>query len=85
MLTNKYLIAGIAVLVLTVIAVLIFVVVGSGNEPTFPTVILTNEAKTSYTESVVEAYGGPVHLPLPVKADAALVEGWNGIMRTRSR
>jgi hypothetical protein len=76
MLTNKYLIAGIAVLVLAVIAVVMFVVVGSDNEPEFPTVILTNEAKTSYTESVVEAYGGPVHLPLPVKAEAALVEGW---------
>ena len=76
MLKNKYLISGITVLVLAVIAIVIFVVVGSDNEPELPTVILTNEAKTSYTQSVVEAFGGPVHLPLPVKTEAALVEGW---------
>ena len=76
MLTNKYLIAGISVLVLAVIAVVIFFVLGSDNEPELSTVILTNEAKYGYSKEHGEAYGGPVHLPLPVKTEAALVEGW---------
>ena len=76
MITNKYLIAGISVLVVVVIAVVIFFVAGSDNEPELPTVILTNEAKTSYSYDLAAAYGGPVHLPLPVKTEAALVEGW---------
>ena len=76
MLTNKYLIAGISALVLAVIAVVIFFVLGSDNEPELSTVILTNEAKYGYSKEHGEAYGGPVHLPLPVKTEAALVEGW---------
>ena len=76
MLTNKYPIAGISVLVLAVIAVVIFFVLGSDNEPELSTVILTNEAKYGYSKEHGEAYGGPVHLPLPVKTEAALVEGW---------
>ena len=75
MLTNKYLIAGISALVLAVIAVVIFFVLGLDNEPELSTVILTNEAKYGYLE-LGAAYGGPVHLPLPVKTEAALVEGW---------
>ena len=75
MLKNKYLISGITVLVLAVIAVVIFFVLGSDNEPELSTVILTNEAKYGYLE-LGQAYGGPVHLPLPVKTEAALVEGW---------
>ena len=76
MLTNKYLIAGISILVLAVIVVVIFFVLGSDNEPDLPTVILTNEAKYGYSSEHWVAYGGPVHLPLPVKTEAALVEGW---------
>ena len=78
MLTNKYLIAGISVLVLAVIAVAIFFVVGSGNESELPTVILTNEAKDykSTLRTVNIKAVGPEHLPLPVKAEAALGEGW---------
>ena len=76
MLTNKYLIAGISVLVVVVIAVVIFFVLGSDNKPELPTVILTNEAKYGYSSEHWVAYGGPVHLPLPVKTEAALVEGW---------
>ena len=76
MLTNKYLIAGISILVLAVIAVVIFFVLGSDNEPELSTVILTNEAKYGYSSEHWVAYGGPVHLPLPVKTEAALVEGW---------
>ena len=76
MLTNKYLIAGISVLVVAVIAVVIFFVLGSDNKPELPTVILTNEAKYGYSSEHWVAYGGPVHLPLPVKTEAALVEGW---------
>ena len=76
MLTNKYLIAGISILVLAVIAVVIFFVLGSDNDPELSTVILTNEAKYGYSSEHWVAYGGPVHLPLPVKTEAALVEGW---------
>ena len=76
MITNKYLIAGISVLVVAVIVGAIFFVVGSDNEPELPTVILTNEAKEVFVPYMDLTRGGPVHLPLPVKTEAALVEGW---------
>tara|TARA_B100001750_G_C14991483_1_gene342726 strand:+ start:230 stop:463 length:234 start_codon:yes stop_codon:yes gene_type:complete len=75
--TNKYLLAGISILVLAVIAGAIFFVVDSGNEPELPIVILTNEAKDykSTLRTVNIKAVGPVHLPLPVKTEVALVEG----------
>lgn len=76
MLTNKYLITGIVALVVTIVVVGIYFLLSLDNEPELPIAILTNEAKENFVSSVGLTSGGPVHLPLPVKTDQALAEGW---------
>ena len=73
---NKYLIAGISVLVVTVVVIGIYFLLTSDNETELPIVILTNEAKENFVSSVGLTSGGPVHLPLPLKTEHALTEGW---------